>query len=606
MRLRHEVSLLTIALCLAGNTALAHDNTVVHRRLAEESVRVANRTFYNGFETEVREGSYGEDVPATRSLGHFYNPETDSAPVFALGSGPAWENAQEQYDAAVTEYGNGNLVGEDAAYYRMGRALHFIQDMTSVAHVHDDQHATDPEDFEDWGPAHFDDFNYLPVSAKIATVPTAEGFVREISRLVYDMTIYQAELDAFDGCPSQCQPNSLLRTMFPSLHYEDGGLFDGDIWVIDNIGPFDTFAGLADGWWIVDENRIDDNGGRNGTSRKRGGGYVENTGGDGGAPVPVVFNGVSNSANETMLQLYGRLLYPEAIAYGAGLLQVYAAQIQGTPTPTDTPTFTPSNTPTETPTATETDTPTATPTHSPTAIPTNTPTRTPTSTPTRTPTATPTPTRTPTLTATSTPSATPTTTPSASPTETPTPDIADLCAPQPAASCRATAPGDAALKIKYAATVNGDQLLFKWKKGAATDVTALGDPQAGVTDYALCLYDSSSGIDTRVAALRIPGGGTCGSKPCWIFLPNGKGYKYSNPGRLPDGVQKILIRTGEAGRAKVLIKAKGAAIPNPPLPMQQDPRVSVQLINTLGECWGAQLTAPASRNRDDSFKDKND
>jgi len=393
MRALRHASAIALFLSLVAGAALAHDNVIVHRRMAEESVRVADRTFYDGFGAEVREGSYGEDVPATRSLGHFYNPETDSAPSFALGSGPAWQNAQVQYDAAVVEYGNGNLVGTDAAYHRMGRALHFIQDMTSVAHVHDDQHATDPEDFEDWGPGHFDDFDYLPVAAKIATVPTAEGFVREISRLVYDKTIYQAELDAFDGCPSQCQPNSLLRTMFPSLHYEDGGFFDGDIWVIDRIGPFDTFLGLADGWWIVDEHRINDNGGRGGTSRIRGGAYVENTGGGGGEPVPVVFDGAPNVANETMLQLYGRLLYPEAIAYGAGLLQVYAAQVAGTPTPTDTPTSTPSSTPTRTPTETPTHTPTATPTRTPTAIPTNTPTRTPTATPTRTPTATATPPR---------------------------------------------------------------------------------------------------------------------------------------------------------------------------------------------------------------------
>jgi len=162
------------------------------------------------------------------------------------------------------------------------------------------------------------------------------------------------------------------------------------------------------------------------------------------------------------------------------------------------------------------------------------------------------------------------------------------------------------VKIKYAATVNGDQILFKWKNGAATDVAALGDPQSGATDYALCAYDSSAGVASRIAALRIPGGRTCGSKPCWIFLPNGKGYKYNDSSRLPDGVQKVLIRTGENGRAKVLVKAKGGAVPNPSLPLQQDPRVTVQLVNTLGECWGADFTAPASANRDDSFRDKND
>src|SRR5690606_28778039 len=41
--------------------AAAHDNVVVHRRMAEESVSCVANPFYTGATVDVREGSYGED-----------------------------------------------------------------------------------------------------------------------------------------------------------------------------------------------------------------------------------------------------------------------------------------------------------------------------------------------------------------------------------------------------------------------------------------------------------------------------------------------------------------------------------------------------------------
>lgn len=537
-----------LGLVVAAPT-LAHDNTVVHRRMAEESVACVANPFYAGATADVREGSYGEDVPATRSLGHFYNPETDSAPWFAIGSGTAWENSQEQYDAGLDEYDAGNLTGEDAAFYRMGRALHFIQDMTSVAHVHDDQHATDDEDFEDYGPSHFDSFDFSSVVPKYAADPSAAGFVREIARLVYDKTIYQAELDAFDGCPSACQPPSLLRSMFPSLHYEDGGFFDGDIWVIDRIGPTDTFGGLSDGWWIVDENKIEDSGGRGGSSRIRGGAYVENTGGDGGDPIPVVFDGGPNTLNESLLHLYGRTFYPEAVAYGAGLLQVFADEATGaTPTPT--------------------------------------------------PTATPTPTPTPTPVVTSTPSPTPTPTP---------PPALDLCGASPRLDCReSTRARGSLLQVQDGPGMTRDRLLWRMSSGEATPISSLGDPFLGLTSYRLCLYDETSGGPILATEAELPAGGYCRGKACWKRLPNQKGFVYGDPDRTPDGVAKLVLKTGAEGKAKLILKAQGSRFAVPTLPFEQAPRVTVQLLNSAGSCWSGTFGVPALQNDAAGFKDFSD
>jgi hypothetical protein len=544
--------LISIGALLSGATAaLGHDNAVVHRRMAEESVACVDHAFYGGSNADVREGSYGEDVPATRSLGHFYNPETDSAPWFALGSGTAWQNSQDQYDAGLDEYDAGNLTGEDAAYYRIGRALHFIQDMTSVAHVHDDQHATDDEDFEDYGPPNFDSFDYSAVVPKFAGDPTAAGFVREIARLVYDKTIYEAELDAFDGCPSACQPPSLLRDMFPSLHYEDGGFFDGDVWVIDRIGPTDTFGGLSDGWWIVDENKIEDNGGRGGSSRIRGGAYVENTGGDGGEPIPLVFDGSPNVEAETLLHLYARLLYPEAVAYGAGLLQVFADEATGA-TPTPTPTATPSPTPTPTPS------PVVTPTPSPT------------------------------------------------PTATPPPPL-DLCGAAPRLDCReSTRARGSLLQVQDGPGMTRDRLLWRMSSGEATPIAALGDPFLGLTSYRLCLYDETSGGPFLASEAELPAGDYCRGKACWKRLPNQKGFVYGDADRTPDGVAKLVLKTGTEGKAKLILKAQGSRFAVPTLPFEQAPRVTVQLLNSEGSCWSATFGVPALQNDTAGFKDFSD
>jgi hypothetical protein len=104
-----------------------------------------------------------------------------------------------------------------------------------------------------------------------------------------------------------------------------------------------------------------------------------------------------------------------------------AAEVDATPTPTETPTATDTatETPTETPTAT--DTATETPTETPTA--TDTATETPTETPTATDTATETPTETPTATFTPVDTSTPTQTPPDTPTPSPTPTMTPAAQP---------------------------------------------------------------------------------------------------------------------------------------------------------------------------------
>jgi hypothetical protein len=64
-----------------------------------------------------------------------------------------------------------------------------------------------------------------------------------------------------------------------------------------------------------------------------------------------------------------------------------------------------------------------------------------------------------------------------------------------------------------------------------------------------------------------------------------------------------VLRSGEAGRAKVTVKGQGANLPVALPPQGLELPVRVQLQNTLGECWEASYPS-ASSNDASQFKAK--
>jgi hypothetical protein len=86
-------------------------------------------------------------------------------------------------------------------------------------------------------------------------------------------------------------------------------------------------------------------------------------------------------------------------------------------------------------------------------------------------------------------------------------------------------------------------------------------------------------------AARILPGGTCGGRPCWRAA-GALGYAYANKLATPQGIVKVRLKAGPAGRAQVKVQAKGQdlATPAPPLALP----VTVQLLVADGagtECW---------------------
>ena len=144
-----------------------------------------------------------------------------------------------------------------------------------------------------------------------------------------------------------------------------------------------------------------------------------------------------------------------------------------------------------------------------------------------------------------------------------------------------------------------DLLVWRWLRGVETDVVDFGDPTTG-TDYALCVYDGAGLVLDAI----VPGGGTCGrGRPCWTRTARGFVYRDGALGN--DGLQRIVLRAGVDGRAKIIVRAKGQGLGVPGLGDLLSP-VTVQLRNG-SVCWGAQYSfPPAIRSEAGEFRDRAD
>jgi len=126
-----------------------------------------------------------------------------------------------------------------------------------------------------------------------------------------------------------------------------------------------------------------------------------------------------------------------------------------------------------------------------------------------------------------------------------------------------------------------DKLTWKWLKGADTTLGELGSPTS-TTDYTLCLY-----AGTSTAAVAIPAGsnwqpmGTAGFK-----------YKDASGTGAPGGAQKALLKSGAAGKSKVLVKGKGTALPDTLVPALPLPVIAKLINDESSVCYEAVYNAP--------------
>jgi cysteine-rich repeat protein len=161
----------------------------------------------------------------------------------------------------------------------------------------------------------------------------------------------------------------------------------------------------------------------------------------------------------------------------------------------------------------------------------------------------------------------------------------------PTSSCKEA--GKSILLLKNKADDSKDKLTFKWLKGGETMIGELATPTDS-TNYTLCLYAGTTSV-----AIAMP----AGSK--WKPLGT-TGFKFKDKGGMPDGAQKALLKSGAAGKAKVLVKGKGGNLPDdlaPALPLP----VTAQVVNDANStCFEAVYdTDSVIKNDEKQFKAKN-
>jgi hypothetical protein len=122
-----------------------------------------------------------------------------------------------------------------------------------------------------------------------------------------------------------------------------------------------------------------------------------------------------------------------------------------------------------------------------------------------------------------------------------------------------------------------DLLVWKWLKGAQTEIADFAEPTA-TADYTLCVYTGTS--QDLVAGAVVPAGTN------WTARP--RKYKYRDPQANEDGVQKVILKEGAPNKAKVILKGKGGALPDPTMPLAEP--VLVQLVNEeTNVCWESEF-----------------
>ncbi len=153
-----------------------------------------------------------------------------------------------------------------------------------------------------------------------------------------------------------------------------------------------------------------------------------------------------------------------------------------------------------------------------------------------------------------------------------------------------TTSGKAKLILKNRDNDKSDLALLRLSRGEATAMGELGDPQ-GSTAYELCVYDAGG----LVLSARAPAGAKWGA--------SGGGFKYKDATRSPDGVQTAKLKSGDAGKTVLKLKAKGANLAMPGLGLALP--VVAQLRNDAAGCWGESFSSP-SKNDLLFFKAKSD
>lgn len=167
------------------------------------------------------------------------------------------------------------------------------------------------------------------------------------------------------------------------------------------------------------------------------------------------------------------------------------------------------------------------------------------------------------------------------------------CPALPPSGCRAA--GRSKLVVKHGRRAS--RITYAWRRGAATSRADFGDPIAGATGYALCLYDAPADVPALRAAALAASGRPCAAAgaPCWREA--NRGLAYADGAGTPGGLVSLVLRPGAAGQAGLRATAIGESLSAAGLP-PLDPPVTAVVTSSAGVCWGSVFTEPDVRRND--------
>lgn len=177
------------------------------------------------------------------------------------------------------------------------------------------------------------------------------------------------------------------------------------------------------------------------------------------------------------------------------------------------------------------------------------------------------------------------------------------CPPLPLSGCKIAVPQRGDLSFAFVAGFPAKSAASWAWKGEETTLVELGSPRL-TTSYLFCVYD---GLDEVVLRLRATAGGSCGGKDCW--KASASGFRYRDKAGSLGGLTDLQLKAGADGKASIKMKARGAFLEAPALPLTQDPapvRAILQNEET-GDCWEASYsTLPADPASTSVWKSRND
>jgi hypothetical protein len=142
----------------------------------------------------------------------------------------------------------------------------------------------------------------------------------------------------------------------------------------------------------------------------------------------------------------------------------------------------------------------------------------------------------------------------------------------------------------------------------ANTIVASNSAPTGPDCYStICVFQQAGSGYTLLFDASIPAQGTCGTLPCWKNTVSGR--KFSDKSMVHDGISRVLLSAGEAGKSKAQVKGKGANLALPDLAVMGNRVVAELRRQDDAACWSAQYnTNPDNVIKNDSltFKAKSD